>query len=93
MRLHAALLVAVGLAACEGAPPPDREFRFCETPNLERARWIIECASAANPKSDEEGEDLVAQCEKTSEAVFCPYVMHRFDGQNWRPVRATHNGS
>jgi hypothetical protein len=36
-----------------------------------RASFIIECAEAANPKSDEEGEDLVAQCEYTSRNLFC----------------------
>lgn len=28
---------------------------------------MIRCAEAANPKSDEEGEDLVAQCEASCE--------------------------
>lgn len=39
-----------------------------------RAKFIIDCAKAANPMSDEEGEDLVKQCEKTSESLFCEFV-------------------
>lgn len=36
-----------------------------------RAQFIVDCARAANPMSDEEGEDLVAQCEKTSTNLYC----------------------
>ncbi len=36
-----------------------------------QAQFIIDCAKAANPMSDEEGEDLVEQCEKTSHPLFC----------------------
>lgn len=36
-----------------------------------QADFILKCADAANPKSDEEGEDLVIQCEKTSRNLFC----------------------
>jgi len=36
-----------------------------------QANFILKCAEAANPKSDEEGEDLVIQCEKTSRNLFC----------------------
>ena len=39
-----------------------------------RAKFIINCAKAANPMSDEEGEDLVKQCEKTSVNLFCKTV-------------------
>lgn len=33
-------------------------------------RFIVECAKAANPMSDEEGEDLVAQCERTALKLY-----------------------
>lgn len=36
-----------------------------------QAKFIIKCAEAANPRSDEEGEDLVEQCEMTSYNLFC----------------------
>jgi hypothetical protein len=44
----------------------------CDKPS--RAKFIIECAKAANPMSDEEGEDLVRQCEQTSLELFCERV-------------------
>jgi hypothetical protein len=41
-----------------------------EAKRPEMAAFIIECARAANPHSDEEGEDLVAQCERTGHRLF-----------------------
>ncbi len=38
------------------------------------AVFIVECAKAANPMSDEEGEDLVAQCESSGKNTLCPSV-------------------
>ena len=45
---------------------------ICDVKN--RAKFIIDCAKAANPMSDEEGEDLVRQCEETSAHLFCKKV-------------------
>jgi len=42
--------------------------------NDKRAEFIINCAKAANPMSDEEGEDLVEQCQRTSYDLFCEEV-------------------
>jgi hypothetical protein len=39
-----------------------------------QAKFIIECARAANPMSDEEGEDLVAQCDIISSRLFCTRI-------------------
>ena len=39
-----------------------------------RAKFIVDCAKAANPMSDEEGEDLVKQCAITAENLFCEYT-------------------
>lgn len=44
------------------------------------ANFIVKCAEAANPKSDEEGEDLVAQCEQTGINVVCPEQVLCIDG-------------
>lgn len=76
--------LALLLAGCKEPPPPGykcwRGFPECssaqierilECDNSERAKFIIDCAKAANPMSDEEGEDLILQCEKTSESLFC----------------------
>lgn len=49
--------------------PKDLKKLTCD--NSKQAAFIINCAKAANPLSDEEGEDLVAQCERTSEHLFC----------------------
>jgi hypothetical protein len=45
----------------------------------QRAKFIVECARAANPMSDEEGEDLVAQCDKTSQRIFCSRKYYKND--------------
>jgi hypothetical protein len=34
------------------------------------AAFILQCATAANPHSDEEGEDLVRQCEYTATRLY-----------------------
>lgn len=41
----------------------------CETQKL--SDFIINCAKAANPMSDEEGEDLVQECGKRGEKLYC----------------------
>ena len=43
-----------------------------------RAKFIVDCAKAANPMSDEEGEDLVRQCDITSKHLFCEYVKEKY---------------
>lgn len=35
-----------------------------------KAKFVVECAEAANPMSDEEGEDLVRQCEETAKNIY-----------------------
>lgn len=42
--------------------------------------WMSECISGANPKSDEEPEDWIRQCERTGVRTICPTVPAvRFD--------------
>lgn len=41
-----------------------------EERRAEAARWIIDTVNAANPKSDEEPEDNIAQAEKTADRLF-----------------------
>ena len=36
------------------------------------SEFVLTCAKNANPLSDEEGEDLVKQCEKTGRRIICP---------------------
>lgn len=51
----------------------------CSTPEERQAlaSFIIECGRAVNSHSDEEGEDLIAQCEKTGERALCPEHRHK----------------
>ena len=38
------------------------------------AKFIVDCAAAANPHSDEEGEDLVRECRLAGHSIFCESV-------------------
>lgn len=62
----------------------------------ELAKFIVDCSKAANPMSDEEGEDLVAQCEQTGvrtichNELFCQTTTRSFldvDFTNWAPCK------
>ena len=35
------------------------------------AKFIVDCARAANPMSDEEGEDLVNECGSQARIIYC----------------------
>lgn len=48
------------------------DIPYCEDHRTQLADFVLTCALNANPKSDEEGEDLVEQCEKTGLKVVCP---------------------
>ena len=49
-----------------------RSERFCDKWDNDKAlKFVVDCAKAANPLSDEEGEDLVAQCERTATNFTC----------------------
>jgi hypothetical protein len=71
-------IMAVVLSGCTTASSTvERSTKAsCEDPKLRRelAAFIVKCSEAANPKSDEEGEDLVAQCEETGRRTLCPTV-------------------
>lgn len=65
-------LVAVLLAGCDEGKPVVRYGEICGNDTAERrAQFVLDCAAAANPLSDEEGEDLVAQCQATADAMLC----------------------
>jgi hypothetical protein len=40
----------------------------------EASEFILTCAKNANPLSDEEGEDLVYQCQKTAERIYAELI-------------------
>lgn len=69
------------LVSCERSPQP--EFRpWCE-PDSKRAEFIIRCTEAGNPKSDEDVEDVVLQCQRSMEEALCPkrWVFHKCPGE------------
>ena len=70
------IMIAISNSGC--SKPYNRTDRIykksCDT-EAQRdklASFIIKCSEAANPKSDEEGEDLVIQCERTGINTICP---------------------
>lgn len=80
-KYFAATLVVFGMCACTPEPPLVSVVSepHC-TESADRAAlatFIVECARAANPMSDEEGEDLVAQCMRTGIIAICPDHIHR----------------
>jgi hypothetical protein len=40
----------------------------------ERSDFILQCIKNANPKSDEEPEDWIRDCQKMAEETHCPKV-------------------
>jgi hypothetical protein len=70
-----ATAAAVGLFTVSiiARPVNTRFMASCQSDTAERrSTFILECAKAANPLSDEEGEDLVKQCQATAADLFCP---------------------
>ena len=84
MRFAVFLLIPMFLVGCGTGVPqtPDVKYRIVQHCSSESERqamamFVIDCASAANPKSDEEGEDLVEQCQYTAQALLCPEHRHK----------------
>ena len=75
MVKHIAVLLVGGLAGCGIKRWAEtRHERICSTPD-ERgalAAGILACVKNGNPMSDEEGEDLVKQCELSMTNTVCP---------------------
>lgn len=60
------LAALVALSGCE------RPYPCClKRDEQARVSCILECARAANPMSDEEGEDLVSQCDRSCTEPAC----------------------
>jgi hypothetical protein len=80
------------LIACD-ADVPVAYRPLCDVETAERrAAFIIDCARAANPLSDEEGEDLVHQCQKTAEGLMCPSSPYVYLGDyHWEPCAMVKN--
>lgn len=65
-----------GIAALALACGPSVDTRRECLPDTgeQRAAFVLECTAAGNPYSDEEGEDLVRQCDLTARTLFCDFV-------------------
>jgi hypothetical protein len=67
------LWFALLLSGCDGSSPnewPAYEYVIPAERRAEAAAWITATVAAANPKSDEEPEDNIAQAEKTALKLF-----------------------
>ncbi len=64
------ILISIFLIGCSDT---EIVIPVCTTEHQKQlSEFIILCAKAANPMSDEEGEDLVKQCEMTGKNIYCP---------------------
>jgi len=85
------MLVVLGslfLIGCERSPAQGYVDYGYVIPkeNQEKAAKFIEATSAAaNPKSDEEGEDLVKQVEKTALKIYGKMVIGIYYGGDFTP--------
>ncbi len=84
MKLLFCFVLSFLLVGCNGdkLQSPEVEYeikRHCATERDRQAlsKFVVDCATAANPKSDEEGEDLVSQCQYTGIDVVCPEHRHK----------------
>ena len=67
-KFSLAVLVAFLITGCEGDIRVSSEQSI--QGNTDAAEWILKCAVAANPLSDEEGEDLVHGCAHTAKKIY-----------------------
>ena len=78
------------ISACSFPLPPDSANmrtdyrRYCSTPEEQKCfgKHFVDCASAANPKSDEEPEDWLPHCKEAAGEACCPLtkgVVYNYD--------------
>lgn len=76
-RLHVATLLLTLTLGCEESGPEWGHVSmgpWCGADSqAKRAEFVVRCAEAANPKSDEEGEDLVKECAEQAEVIYCTH--------------------
>ena len=73
MKLTATMIVLFSLVGCDQSYPNEWPvYQNVILPeNRERAAaWVLECVKNANPHSDEEPEDNIAQAQKTATDLF-----------------------
>jgi len=77
MKLYTivAICTLLSLTGCSKPVPVTEQSweRFCPEESIpKRAEFVLQCVKNANPMSDEEPEDMVAECGHTAEKIFCP---------------------
>lgn len=70
MRAGAQVVVGLLLGGCAQDVPTKFEQR-CDSIGEGAQACMIECARVANPRSDEEGEDLVRECAGQCRELNC----------------------
>lgn len=77
-RVKKMILFAVALLAVSGCTNEHETRVLIRTDNhctsetvKERADFILQCVENANPKSDEEPEDWIRDCQRMAEDTFC----------------------
>jgi len=70
-----------------------KEDTVCEnSSNSKRADFILSCIKNANPRSDEEPEDWIRQCQYIAEETYCELktvkvTMYKPSGGFWRSIK------
>lgn len=86
-------VLALALLACiEGCSKRIEDVRtgsemVCTGDQTKRAIWVQECIKNANPKSDEEPEDWIRECERVSIETYCNRRSYNYVRYDRRKVR------
>lgn len=66
------VFLAISVIGCDKKSPPEPVYqeRLTTVITAEARQWILDCIKNGNPMSDEEGEDLVRQCEVSGKSLF-----------------------
>ena len=73
LNLVPCLIAVLFLSGCDSSHPnewPAYENVIPQENRAAAAAWILECVKNANPHSDEEPEDNIAQAERTAKTLF-----------------------
>ena len=73
MKIYAIAIAAILLAGCDDSPIDYSivyEYRIRPENREAAAAWVQKTVEAANPHSDEEPEDNIAQAEATADRLF-----------------------
>ena len=91
----AVLILLFSLTACgeDEYSTHMKEQTICdESSKSKRANFILNCIKNANPKSDEEPEDWIKDCQYIAEETYCELqtvkiTMYKPSGSYWRNIK------